>query len=44
VFQVTGPGGDHFFYHSRRKDTRVVWLTVDAVDVRTVLLATIDNF
>ncbi len=37
VFQVDGPGGEHIFYISGEQSDRVVWLTVNAVDVLSIL-------
>jgi hypothetical protein len=34
VFQVDGPGGQHFFYQSRE---RVIWLTTEAADAMPLL-------
>jgi hypothetical protein len=37
VFQVEGPGGEHFFYNSTKLRERVVWLTIEAADARSLL-------
>jgi hypothetical protein len=44
VFQVDGPGGQHFFYHSDRTREQVVWLIIDAADVLPILEQTLQNF
>jgi hypothetical protein len=37
VYRVKGPGGEHFFYVSRKLRKNVVWLTVDAVDATSLV-------
>ncbi len=37
VTEVEGRGGRHFFYQSREKGERVVWLTIEAPDTLAVL-------
>ncbi len=44
VFQVNGPGGEHFFYLSRQAPDRVVWLTVESDDSRTLLVEALSYF
>ncbi len=44
VFQLDGPGGDHFFYQSRRTGREVIWLTVSAADPLSILEAALDDF
>ncbi len=44
VFRVDGPGGEHFFYNSRKTGKQVVWLTVEAVDVLPILEQALKNF
>lgn len=44
VFQVNGPGGEHFFYISREQRERVVWLIVEAADTLPILQQALKNF
>ena len=44
VFQVDGPGGKHFFYHSREPRERVVWLSIEASDTMPILEQAIKTF
>jgi hypothetical protein len=44
VFQVDGPGGEHFFYVSREQGERIVWLTVETADALPILEQTVKNF
>lgn len=44
VFQVDGPGGEHFFYSSREQPERVIWLIVEAVDALPILEQALKNF
>ncbi len=44
VFQVDGAGGKHFFYISRKNDTQVIWLTVEATDALGILEQALDTF
>ncbi len=44
VFQVDGPGGEHFFYNSKEQGERVVWLTVETDDALPILEQTVKNF
>ena len=44
VFQVDGPGGEHFFYNSREPRERVVWLAIEAGDTRLILEQVIKTF
>lgn len=37
VFRVEGPGGEHFFYHSRRPAGEIVWLTIVADNALPIL-------
>lgn len=37
VFQVEGPGGDHFFYVPAGEREKVIWLTVNAAEAGPVL-------
>lgn len=44
VLRVDGPGGDHFFYNSRKTEGQVVWLTLNVTDVLPVIEETLRNF
>ncbi len=44
VFRVDGPGGKHFFYHSKELRTEVVWLTVEAADALPILEQALETF
>ncbi len=44
VFQVDGPGGEHFFYNSRGTDKQIVWLTVEADDALSTLKQVVNTF
>lgn len=44
VFQVNGPGGQHFFYQSARANKQVVWLIIDAADALPIVENTLLNF
>lgn len=44
VFRVDGPGGEHFFYNSRKTAKQVVWLTLEAADVLPILEQAVKNF
>jgi hypothetical protein len=44
VFQVDGPGGEHFFYNSGERDKQVVWLTVEAADALSILEQVVNTF
>lgn len=37
VFQVDGPGGEHFFYNPVESGEDVVWLSVEAVDALAIM-------
>jgi hypothetical protein len=37
VFQVAGPGGEHFFYTSSKTPTRIIWLIVKSNNSLSVL-------
>ncbi len=43
VFQVDGPGGQHFFYNSKQLE-RVVWLTIQSANPMAILEEAIDRF
>ncbi len=44
VFQVNGPGGEHFFYNSRETEENVVWLTIEAADTLPILKEALKTF
>ena len=44
VFQVNGPGGQHFFYVSKLSPEKVVWLTVSAGDAMNILEQALKTF
>lgn len=44
VFQVVGPGGEHFFYNSKEPKGQIVWLTIEAADVLPILEQAIKTF
>lgn len=44
VFRIDGPGGDHFFYNSRKTGGQVVWLTLDAADALPIIEEALRNF
>ncbi len=44
VFRVDGPGGEHFFYKSKKTAKQVVWLTLEAADVLPILEQALKNF
>lgn len=44
VFQVEGPGGQHFFYRSQKTEEAVVWLTVETHDAMSILEQTLRTF
>ena len=44
VFQVDGPGGEHFFYNSKEQQGKVVWLIVEATDALPILKEALKSF
>lgn len=44
VFQVDGPGGQHFFYQSSRADKQVIWLIINGADALPILEQALQNF
>ena len=38
VFQVNGPGGEHFFYNSREAEEDIVWLTIESADALAIFV------
>ncbi len=44
VFQIDGPGGQHFFFISRNTGKDVVWLIVTASDILPILEQVVKNF
>ncbi|HEY82338.1 MAG TPA: hypothetical protein G4O01_03495 [Dehalococcoidia bacterium] len=44
VFQVDGPGGDHFFYNSLKQREAVVWLTIEADNPLPILREALNIF
>ena len=44
VFQVEGPGGKHFFYHSRESRERIVWLSIESGDTMSILEQAVKTF
>ncbi|MBI2851347.1 MAG: hypothetical protein HYX80_10000 [Chloroflexi bacterium] len=46
IYQVTGSGGDHFFYQSRESPDRVVWLTIEEAGdaVSSIVEQAVDEF
>lgn len=44
VFQVKGPGGEHFFYTSARDSTEVVWLIINSPDTPSLLAEAVNSF
>ena len=44
VFQLDGPGGQHFFYQSSKKEDAVVWANIEAGDALIVLEQTLEKF
>lgn len=44
VFQVQGPGGENFFYNSRKAGEMVVWLTIKAADTLAVVEQAVKTF
>lgn len=44
VFQVKGPGGEHFFYDSNRADKQVIWISVVAGNALSVLDEALESF
>ena len=44
VFQVEGPGGKHFFYHSLKAGENIIWLTIEADDAMPILEQAIKAF
>ncbi len=44
VFQVDGPGGEHFFYNSKEPKGQIVWLTIEAADPLSILEQAIKTF
>ncbi len=44
VFQVDGPGGEHFFYNSKEQQENVVWLIVEATDALPILKEAFKSF
>jgi hypothetical protein len=44
VFQVSGPGGEHFFYNSQKQREVVVWLTIEADDPLPILKEAVNTF
>ncbi|MBI4186367.1 MAG: hypothetical protein HY530_02530 [Chloroflexi bacterium] len=44
VFQVDGPGGQHFFYNSVKSGENVVWLTIEADDALSIVETALKSF
>ncbi|HLB28142.1 MAG TPA: hypothetical protein VJK47_02905 [Dehalococcoidales bacterium] len=45
VYQVSGAGGDHFFYQSRKSPDRVIWLTIaEAGNTMSIVEQALDEF
>jgi len=44
VFQVDGPGGSHFFYHSGKQSEAVIWLSIEASEPLPVLEQAVRTF
>ncbi len=44
VFQVNGPGGEHFFYNSKEPKGQIVLLTIQAADVLPILEQALKTF
>jgi len=44
IFQVDGPGGQHFFYISKLSADKIVWLTVTAGDAMNILEQALNIF
>ena len=44
VFQVIGPGGEHFFYNSKEPEGQIIWLTIEAADALPILEQAIKTF
>lgn len=44
IFQVAGPGGEHFFYNPKELKGQIVWLIIEAVDVLPILEQAIKTF
>ncbi|MDP2659848.1 MAG: hypothetical protein Q8R28_03875, partial [Dehalococcoidia bacterium] len=44
VFQVSGPGGEHYFYLAPEPGSRVIWLTITADDSRSILEQAVKTF
>jgi hypothetical protein len=44
IYQVDGPGGEHFFYLSGKTAERVVWLTVEASDSLSIIEQAIETY
>lgn len=44
VFQVSGSGGEHFFYNSNKTEGQVVWLTIQAPDAISIMEEAMDTF
>ena len=44
VFQIDGPGGQHFFFISRNTGKDVVWLIVTANDILPIVEQALKNF
>lgn len=44
VFQVDGPGGQHFFYISKLSADKITWLTVEAGEALSILEQALNTF
>ncbi len=44
IYQVSGPGGEHFFYISKKANQRVVWLTIAAPDALAIVEQALNTF
>jgi hypothetical protein len=44
VFRVAGPGGEHYYYNSRKTSEEVIWLTIESADTLTILEEAIKIF